>query len=148
MSIKKRITTYGIVVALAATLGTFAVASNLSEHSAAAQQYSSSSSSGGGTGTKVSIPAGASINPTNGFSPKSVSVKVGDTVTWTNNDNTIHTVISGTGLSDANKGKVFDSGLTALTTTGKTYSHHFTNSGDFPYFCELHPAMTGKVTVS
>jgi plastocyanin len=148
MSIKKRITTYGIVVALAATLGTFAVASNLSEHSAAAQQYSSSSSSGGGTGTKVSIPAGASINPTNGFSPKSVSVKVGDTVTWTNNDNTIHTVISGTGISDTNKGKDFDSGLTALTTTGKTYSHQFTKAGDFPYFCELHPAMTGKVTVS
>jgi plastocyanin len=137
MSIKKRIATYGIVVALAATLGTFAVASNLSEHSAAAQG-----------GAKVSIPAGASINPTNGFSPKSVSVKVGDTVTWTNNDNTIHTVISGTGLSDANKGKVFDSGLTALTTTGKTYSHQFTKAGDFPYFCELHPAMTGKVTVS
>jgi plastocyanin len=146
MSIKKSITTYGIVVALAATLGTFAVASNLSEHSAAAQQYSSGG--GGGTGTKVSIPAGASINPTNGFSPKSVSVKVGDTVTWTNNDNTIHTVISGTGLSDTNKGKDFDSGLTALTTTGKTFSHQFTKAGDFPYFCELHPAMTGKVTVS
>src|SRR5919197_2705767 len=148
MSIKKRITTYGIVVALAATLGTFAVASNLSEHTAAAQHYSSSSSSGGWTGTKVSIPAGASINPTNGFSPKSVSVKVGDTVTWTNNDNTIHTVISGTGLSDTNKGKDFDSGLTTLTTTGKTYSHQFTKAGDFPYFCELHPAMIGKVTVS
>jgi plastocyanin len=140
MSTKQRIAAYGIVVALAATLVTFTAASSLSQHSAAAQQ------SGGGA--KVTIPAGASITPTNGFSPKSINVKAGDTVTWTNNDNTIHTVISGTGLSDANKGKAFDSGLSALTTTGKTYSHQFTKAGDFPYFCELHPAMIGKVTVS
>jgi plastocyanin len=138
MSAKQRITIYGVVLALAATLVTFAAATSLSQHSAAAQS----------NGAKVTIPAGASINPTNGFSPKSINIKVGDTVTWTNNDNTIHTVISGTGLSDANKGKDFDSGLTALTTTGKTYSHQFTKAGDFPYFCELHPAMIGKVTVS
>jgi plastocyanin len=138
MSAKHRITIYGIVVALAATLVTFAAASSMSQHSAAAQA----------SGAKVSIPAGASINPTNGFSPKSTNIKVGDTVTWTNNDNTIHTVISGTGLSDANKGKDFDSGLSALTTTGKTYSHQFAKAGDFPYFCELHPAMIGKITVS
>jgi hypothetical protein len=35
--------------------------------------------------------------------------------------------------------QLFDSGVTALTTTGKTYSHQFTKAGDFPYFCELHP---------
>jgi plastocyanin len=139
MSTKQRITAYTIVIALAVTLVTFTAASRLSQHSAAAQQSS---------GAKVTIPAGASITPANGFSPKSINVKVGDTVAWTNNDNTIHTVISGTGLSDANKGKDFDSGLSTLTTTGKTYSHQFTKAGDFPYFCELHPAMIGKVTVS
>ena len=137
MSAKHKTLLYAIVVALAATLVSFATA-NLSQHSVAAQSG----------GAKVTIPAGASTNPANGFSPKEIKVKVGDTVTWTNNDNTIHTVISGTGLSDANKGKDFDSGLTALTTTGKTYSHQFTKAGDFPYFCELHPAMIGKVTVS
>jgi plastocyanin len=137
MSAKQKTLLYGIAVALAATLVNFATA-NLSQHSVAAQSG----------GAKVTIPAGASTNPANGFSPKEIKVKVGETVTWTNNDNTIHTVISGTGLSDANKGKDFDSGLTALTTTGKTYSHQFTKAGDFPYFCELHPAMIGKVTVS
>lgn len=140
MSAKQKMLLYAIVVALAATLVSFATAS-LSQHSVAAQSG----------GAKVTIPAGASTNPANGFSPKEIKVKVGDTVTWTNNDNTIHTVISGTGLSDANKGKDFDSGLSgpsALTTTGKTYSHQFTKAGDFPYFCELHPAMIGKVTVS
>jgi|SRR5437764_10074386 plastocyanin len=139
MSTKQRIMAYSIVIALAVTLVTFTAALSLSQHSAAAQQSS---------GAKVTIPAGASITPANGFSPKSINVKVGDTVTWTNNDNTIHTVISGTGLSDANKGKDFDSGLSTLTTTGKTYSHQFMKAGDFPYFCELHPAMIGKVTVS
>ncbi len=138
MSTKQRIMAYSIVIAFAITLVTFTAALRLSQHSAAAQS----------SGAKVTIPAGASITPANGFSPKSINVKVGDTVTWTNNDNTIHTVISGTGLSDANKGKDFDSGLSALTTTGKTYSHQFMKAGDFPYFCELHPAMTGKVTVS
>ena len=137
MSAKHKTLLYAIVVALAATLVSFATA-NLSQHSVAAQSG----------GAKVTIPAGASTNPANGFSPKEIKVKAGDTVTWTNNDNTIHTVISGTGLSDANKGKDFDSGLTALTSTGKTYSHQFTKAGDFPYFCELHPAMIGKVTVS
>ncbi|HZA06514.1 MAG TPA: plastocyanin/azurin family copper-binding protein [Nitrososphaeraceae archaeon] len=137
MSAKQKTLLYAIVVALAATLVNFATA-NLSQHSVAAQSG----------GAKVTIPAGASTNPANGFSPKEIKVKVGDTVTWTNNDNTIHTVISGTGLSDTNKGKDFDSGLTTLTSTGKTYSHQFTKAGDFPYFCELHPAMIGKVTVS
>jgi plastocyanin len=126
---------YAIVVALAAALVNFATA-NLSQHSVAAQSG----------GAKVTIPAGASTNPANGFSSKEIKVKAGDT--WTNNDSTIHTVISGTGLSDANKGKDFDSGLTTLTSTGKTYSHQFTKAGNFPYFCELHPAMIGKVTVS
>jgi plastocyanin len=138
MSTKQRIMAYSIVIALAITLVTFTAALRLSQHSAAAQS----------SGAKVTIPAGASITPANGFSPKSINVKVGDTVTWTNNDNTIHTVISGTGLSDANKGKDFDSGLSTLTTTGKTYSHQFMKAGDFPYFCELHPAMIGKVDVS
>src|SRR5690349_11374722 len=138
MSTKQRIMAYSIVIALAITLVTFTAALRLSQHSAAAQS----------SGAKVTIPAGASITPANGFSPKSINVKVGDTVTWTNNDNTIHTVISGTGLSDANKGKDFDSGLSALTTTGKTYYHQFMKAGDFQYFCEIHPAMTGMVTVS
>jgi plastocyanin len=140
MSTKQWITAYSIVVALATTLCIFVIASSSFQHSVAAVQQSSD--------TKVSIIQGASTHPSNGFSPKSIGVKVGDTVTWTNKDYPMHTVTSGTGLSDANKGKDFDSGYTALTTIGKTYSHQFTKAGDFVYFCQLHPAMTGKVTVS
>jgi plastocyanin len=98
----------------------------------------------------ISIPKGASTNPTNGFDPKEINVKVGDTVKWTNNDNTLHTVTSGKDSSDPNKGKDFDSGLTppnALTTTGKIFQHTFTTAGTFPYFCQVHPGMAGTVIV-
>jgi plastocyanin len=79
------------------------------------------------------------------------NAKVGDTVTWTNKDNIMHTVTSGTGPSDTAKGKEFDSGLSgpnALTATGKTFSHKFTAAGSFPYFCQVHPTMVGKVIVA
>ncbi len=56
-------------------------------------------------------------------------------------------MISGTGLNDPNNGKAFDSGLTSLIP-GKSWSHQFIIAGTFPYFCELHPAMTGLVVVS
>jgi plastocyanin len=98
----------------------------------------------------VSIPSGASTNPANGFSPKTITIKTGDTVKWTNNDNTIHTVISGKDINDPNKGKLFDSGLTgptALTTKGKTFEHTFTQAGTVPVFCEVHPGMVMTVVV-
>ena len=86
----------------------------------------------------------------NGFDPKEINVKVGDTVKWTNNDIALHTVTSGKDSSDPNKGKDFDSGLTppnALTTTGKIFQHTFTTAGTFPYFCQVHPGMAGAVIV-
>lgn len=95
----------------------------------------------------VVIPAGASMKPESGFQPKTINVQAGQTVTWKNNDNSLHTVISGKGLNDPNKGKPVDSGLTLLTP-GKSWAYQFTSAGDFPYFCELHPAMTGMVVVS
>ncbi|HZD34571.1 MAG TPA: plastocyanin/azurin family copper-binding protein [Nitrososphaeraceae archaeon] len=49
------------------------------------------------------------------------------------------------------KGQVFDSGLsgdTALMTKGTTFTHTFDTVGEFPYFCQLHPTMIGKVIVT
>ena len=82
------------------------------------------------------------------FSPNVINVKRGDDVTWTNSDVIPHTVTSGTGLNDPNKGKEFDSGLSNPLIPGKTFSHRFTRAGEFPYFCQLHPAMAGTVTVT
>jgi len=100
---------------------------------------------------KVSIVPGASTLADKAFSPNPVNVKIGDTITWVNEDSVFHTVVSGNPSSGGETGKVFDSGLsgpTALTTKGKTFSHTFTEKGEFPYFCQLHPTMTGKVIVA
>ena len=99
--------------------------------------------------TKVFIVPGAATLGDKGFSPNPMNVKAGDTVTWINRDNMEHTVTSGTGPRDRSMGIQFDSGLSGPTvlTEGKTFTHQFTNAGEFPYFCEIHPTLVGKVFV-
>ena len=99
-------------------------------------------------GAAVSIVPGASTLAAKAFSPSLLTVKVQNSVTWTNKDNVAHTITSGTGPSDPNKGKEFDSGLSSLLTPGKSFSHTFKTSGEIPYFCQIHPTMVGKVIVS
>ena len=100
-------------------------------------------------GTVLIVPGAATLAD-KGFSPNPINVRVGDTVTWTNTDNMEHTVTSGTGPSDQSMGKQFDSGLSGLTVliAGKTFTHKFTEAGEFPYFCQIHPTLVGKVVVS
>jgi plastocyanin len=71
------------------------------------------------------------------FGPKMVTVKVGQTVTWTNDDDIPHTVVA---TDKSFRSKVLD--------TGQSFSFTFTKSGQVAYFCSLHPMMTGKVTVA
>jgi uncharacterized surface anchored protein len=70
------------------------------------------------------------------FSPKSITVHAGDKVTWKNDGKAPegHTAT----------GKGFDSGI---LHTGQTYSHVFSQPGNFAYVCTLHPFMKGTVTV-
>jgi amicyanin len=70
------------------------------------------------------------------FGPAELTVPVGTTVTWTNRDDIPHTVVSTDKLF---KSKVLD--------TDEKYSFTFSNAGTFPYFCSIHPKMTGKVVV-
>jgi plastocyanin len=96
-------------------------------------------------GVKVSITqAGAAIMTDKAFSPNPVSIKVGDTITWINSDLETHTVTSGLSFSDHNLGKQFDSGFLGEK---QTFSRKFKTPGQSNYFCELHPAMVGKVSV-
>jgi nitrite reductase (NO-forming) len=109
------------------------------------QQQTPSSSAPTNT-NKVSIVSGASTLGNKAFSPNLIRIKAGTTVTWTNNDNNLHTVTSGI-PNTANAGEAFDSGLTALIMPTKTYSHKFTNTGESSYFCRVHPTMVGKILV-
>lgn len=100
-------------------------------------------------GKDVSIVPGAAALAGKAFSPNLINVKVGSSVIWTDKDTTAsHTVTSGTGYNDPNKGKEFDSGLSTMLTFGKTFSHTFNTAGEIPYFCQIHPTMVGKVIVS
>ena len=70
------------------------------------------------------------------FSPERVIVKVGATVTWTNHDDIPHTVAA---KDRAFKSKVMD--------TDESFSFTFSTPGEYPYFCSLHPHMTGTIVV-
>ncbi|MGJ4918739.1 cupredoxin family copper-binding protein [Bradyrhizobium sp. HKCCYLRH2060] len=69
------------------------------------------------------------------FTPAAVTVKVGDTVTWTNHDDIPHTVVS----AGKYRSKTLD--------TDDSFSFTFAAAGDYKYFCSLHPHMTGLVKV-
>ena len=97
------------------------------------------------TGTSISIVPGASTpNNPKFYDPSPANIAVGTTVTWTNNDATLHTVYSGSPDDAANSGKLFKSDFMAK---GKTFSHTFDTAGTFPYYCTLHPFMMGQVVV-
>jgi plastocyanin len=70
------------------------------------------------------------------FGPQTVTVPVGTTVTWTNHDDIPHTVVSTDGVF---KSKVRD--------TDEKFSYTFTKPGTYPYYCSVHPKMTGTVVV-
>ena len=110
------------------------------------RQVPSSSQPSSSNTNKVEIEKGATTLGDKAFSPNLLRIKAGTTVTWTNDDNNLHTVTSGT-PNAANAGEAFDSGLTALIMPAKTYSHKFTNAGEFSYFCRVHPTMIGKIVV-
>jgi len=70
------------------------------------------------------------------FGPATLTVAVGTTVTWVNHDDIPHSVVSTDG---AFKSRALD--------TDEKFSFTFTKAGTFPYFCGIHPKMTGKVVV-
>ena len=72
------------------------------------------------------------------FGPAALTVPVGSTVTWVNRDDIPHTVVS-TDDPKTFKSKVLD--------TDEKFSFTFSKAGTYPYFCSIHPKMTGKVIV-
>jgi plastocyanin len=97
------------------------------------------------TETIVSIPAGSSFPGCEAtdecFIPSAVTIATGNTITWTNDDTAAHTVTSG---KDVSADGIFDSGL---LSAGNAYSFKFESSGEYPYYCMVHPWMTGNVIV-
>ncbi len=71
------------------------------------------------------------------FAPKAALVKLGETVTWTNNDIVPHTV-------DSNDGSI----SSGYITNGQSFEYTFSEAGTYEYYCALHPWMVGSITVA
>ena len=95
------------------------------------------SAASAGSSAKAPQPTSAEVKVDNfSFGPASLTVAVGTTVTWTNRDDIPHTVVS---TDKVFKSKVLD--------TDEKFSFTFDKAGTYPYFCSVHPKMTGSVVV-
>ena len=106
---------------------------------------------GSRTAAEVAIPLNAYVTPANWksgylfddkfYAPSTVTIRVGESIRWTNRDTTIHTVTS---QKVPNGASTFDSGF---VDPSKTVVFAFRVAGEYEYFCTLHPYMGGKVQV-
>jgi amicyanin len=91
--------------------------------------------------TSADAPApqgGTAVNITDfKFNPATLTVPVGTTVTWTNQDEEPHTIA-------AKDGSFHSPGM----DTHATYSFTFNTPGSYDYICSIHPFMTGTVVVT
>ena len=92
---------------------------------------------------QVVIPSGASTQKIDQiyFDPKDIKIAIGTTVKWTNNDEAVHTVTSGT--AEKGPSALFDS---SMMNAGSSFEYTFNSVGTVDYFCMVHPWMTGSVT--
>jgi len=105
-----------------------------------AQMTTAETTAGASSETTTAVTSGAEKAVTiqsNTFNPDSLTIKVGETVTWTNKDSYAHTVTSDNG--------VFDSGNIA---SGATFSFTFNTEGTYSYHCSIHTSMTAKIIVT
>lgn len=87
--------------------------------------------------TPNSAPASAAVTIGNfAFSPATLTIHKGATVTWTNNDGVPHTVTGDNGGPTS-----------SALGQGQSYSYTFNTVGSFPYHCSIHPSMKATVQV-
>ena len=123
-----------------------ATAGNQASTAAPAQAPAQAPTTAGPPGTPLTILQGSSVQGSPDFDPDTLTVKKGDKITVTNKDTLPHTVTSGTGPTDPNSAKQFD---TSIIEPGATADIETTNltPGDYPFHCAVHPYMTGKLVV-
>ncbi len=89
-----------------------------------------------GTATDIPISGPHVVISNFTFTPDSLTVPVGATVTWVNQDDIVHTVTS-----------VDNHFASPALDTGDMFKFKFTTPGTYSYFCSLHPKMVGKIIV-
>jgi plastocyanin len=91
---------------------------------------------GGSTATSAAGNAVQVVMTNRSYDPQQVTIKVGDTITWVNQDAPKHDVVADNGEF---KSDLFDK--------GGTFSFTFLKAGTYPYHCSIHPGMVGTVVV-
>jgi cytochrome c oxidase subunit 2 len=97
-------------------------------------------------GVTLTILEGSSIQGNPDYDPKELTVTKGDTILVDNVDTMPHTVTNGESSTDPNSAKLFD---TSIIMGGESAELETTNvdAGTHPYYCSVHPYMTGTLTV-
>jgi plastocyanin len=99
--------------------------------------------------TAVTILAGASVQGNPSYQPAESKVPLGSKVVWQNKDTTVHTATSGSGASDPNSGKVFDTKMINAGSNSDPIEIKTAKVGDvLAYYCQIHPYMTAKISVT
>jgi plastocyanin len=94
--------------------------------------------------TTIVMPLGSSAPNSNlGYEPREATISPGATVIWDNQDNALHTATSGQSPNPDGK---FDTSYVAAGQSSKPVTMP-TQPGEYPYFCTLHPFLTGTVVV-
>jgi cytochrome c oxidase subunit 2 len=98
------------------------------------------------TGVTLKILEGSSIQGNPDYDPDELTVKKGDTITVNNEDTMPHTVTNGESGSDPNSGKLFD---TSIINGGDSaeIDTSSVDAGAYPFYCMVHPYMTGSLTI-
>ena len=122
---------------------------------------SSGATSGGGTAassqpaalppgsTAITILAGASVQGNPNYEPAAGKVPLASKVVWQNKDTTVHTATSGSGPTDANSGKAFDTKMINAGSNSDPIEIKNVKVGEvLAYYCQIHPYMTAKLTVT
>jgi amicyanin len=113
---------------------------NIEDNSSTTHEEGSSKSANNEAATKAEAVSTTSVNISNySYEPASIKVKVGQTVTWTNQDAVQHDVVADSESADAPKSE--------LLSKGESYSFTFKKAGTYNYHCSPHPYMKGTVVV-
>jgi cytochrome c oxidase subunit 2 len=121
-----------------------AAAGNATTTQASAGNATSAATAGGGV--TLTILEGSSIQGNPDYDPKELTVKKGDKITVNNADTMPHTVTNGESGSDPTSGKLFD---TSIINGGDSaeIDTSAVDAGAHPYYCMVHPYMTGSLTI-
>jgi plastocyanin len=94
----------------------------------------------------IRILAGSVVQGNPDYDPDAATAGADALITWINDDETLHTATSGSGSSDAESGRLFDSGF---LNKGQKFSipADDVGAGEHAYYCQVHPYMTSKITV-